>query len=99
MATFEYKAINDTGKIVLGRIDASNDSDLEMRLGRMGLEMIRCWPARQGGWSSRGGKVGDNISRSAGDFRRSALGQSRRDRHQRHGSGMAAGRRKQTDGG
>ncbi len=58
MATFEYKAINDTGKIVLGRIDASNDSDLEMRLGRMGLEMIRCWPARQGGWSSRGGKVG-----------------------------------------
>ena len=58
MAAFEYKAINDTGKIVLGRIEANNDSDLEMRLGRMGLEMIRCWPARQGGWSGRGGKVG-----------------------------------------
>lgn len=60
MAAFEYKAINDTGKIVLGRIEASNDSDLEMRLGRMGLEMIRCWPARTSGWGgrSRGGKVG-----------------------------------------
>lgn len=61
MAAFEYKAINDTGKIVLGRIEANNDADLEMRLGRMGLEMIRCRPARQGtgsGWSGRGGKVG-----------------------------------------
>ncbi len=61
MAAFEYKAINDTGKIVLGRIEANNDSDLEMRLGRMGLEMIRCWPARPsswGSWGGRGGKVG-----------------------------------------
>ncbi len=57
MAAFEYKAINDTGKIVLGRIEASNDADLEMRLGRMGLEMIRCWPARQRSWGG-GGKVG-----------------------------------------
>lgn len=58
MAAYQYKAINDTGKIVLGRIEASNDSDLEMRLGRMGLEVIRCWPARKSGWGSGGGKVG-----------------------------------------
>lgn len=58
MTAFEYKAINDDGKIVLGRIDAVNDSDLDTRLTRMGLEMIRCQPARTGGWSLRRGKVG-----------------------------------------
>lgn len=58
MTAFEYKAINDDGKTVLGRIDAANDSDLETRLSRMGLEMIRCRPARTGGLHFGRGKVG-----------------------------------------
>lgn len=58
MTAFEYKAINDDGKIVLGRIDAANDSDLETRLARMGLEVIRVRPAKEGGWQFGRGKVG-----------------------------------------
>ena len=58
MAAFEYKAINDTGKIVLGRIDAANDSDLEVRLARMGLEMIRCRPAPNRAYFAGRNKVG-----------------------------------------
>ncbi|MFN2308706.1 MAG: type II secretion system F family protein, partial [Gammaproteobacteria bacterium] len=58
MAAFEYKAINDGGKTVSGRIEAANDSDLEVRLARMGLELIRCKPAgRRNGFSTRS-KVG-----------------------------------------
>jgi type IV pilus assembly protein PilC len=41
MSTFEYKAIDSIGKTVSGRIHASNDIDLELRLGRMGLDLIK----------------------------------------------------------
>lgn len=58
MAAFEYKAINDNGKTVFGRIEAANDSDLEIRLARMGLEMIRCKPATHREWRLGSGKVG-----------------------------------------
>jgi type IV pilus assembly protein PilC len=58
MAAFEYKAINDDGKTVFGRIEAANDSDLEIRLARMGLEMIRCKPATRREWRLGSGKVG-----------------------------------------
>ncbi len=47
MAAFEYKAINEQGKVILGRLEAANDADLELRLNRMGLDMIRCQPARR----------------------------------------------------
>ena len=40
MSTFEYKAMDGVGKLVLGRIEASNDDDLELRLTRMGLDLI-----------------------------------------------------------
>ncbi len=58
MAAFEYKAINDHGKTVFGRIEAANDSDLEIRLSRMGLEMIRCRPASRSEWRLGRNKVG-----------------------------------------
>ena len=58
MTAFEYKAINDAGKVVQGRIDAANDADLETRLARMGLEMIRCRLAKKKNWTLGGGKVG-----------------------------------------
>ncbi len=40
MATFRYKAVNDAGRFVRGRIDAVNEPDLESRLRNMGLELI-----------------------------------------------------------
>jgi type IV pilus assembly protein PilC len=40
MSAFEYKAVDGFGKTVLGRIEASNDDDLELRLTRMGLDLI-----------------------------------------------------------
>jgi type IV pilus assembly protein PilC len=42
MSAYEYKAIDSFGKTVLGRIEASNDDDLELRLTRMGLDLITC---------------------------------------------------------
>ena len=40
MATFNYKAIDQTGRHAQGQIDALNEVDLEIRLERMGLDLI-----------------------------------------------------------
>lgn len=40
MALYTYKAINATGRVVQGRLDAINVIDLEMRLKRMDLDFI-----------------------------------------------------------
>ena len=48
MALFTYKAIDGRGKAILGQIQAINLVDLEMRLKRMGLDLIRGGQARQG---------------------------------------------------
>ncbi|MES2499672.1 MAG: type II secretion system F family protein [Pseudomonadota bacterium] len=40
MATFNYKAIDQTGRHAQGQIDALNEVDLELRLERMGLDLI-----------------------------------------------------------
>ena len=40
MAVFSYKAMNGQGRLVLGRMDALNLVDLEMRLKRMELDFI-----------------------------------------------------------
>jgi len=50
MSVFNYKAVDNYGKIILGRLTASNDADLEMRLSRMGLDLVYFRPARTGGW-------------------------------------------------
>ncbi len=47
MATFRYKAVNNAGHFVRGRIDAVNEPDLESRLKNMGLELIVHEQARQ----------------------------------------------------
>jgi type IV pilus assembly protein PilC len=51
---YAYKAMNPDGRIVLGRMDAINAVDLELRLKRMDLDYIRGNPVRQG--SVFGGK-------------------------------------------
>jgi type IV pilus assembly protein PilC len=40
VATFNYKAIDQAGRHAQGQIDALNEADLEIRLERMGLDLI-----------------------------------------------------------
>lgn len=40
MPTFRYKAVDQAGKPAQGRMEAINDVDLELRLQRMGLDLI-----------------------------------------------------------
>ena len=40
MPLYTYKAVNPEGRMVLGRIDAINLVDLEMRLRRMELDLV-----------------------------------------------------------
>jgi len=47
MALYTYKAIDATGKAVLGRVDAVNVFDLEQRLSRMGLDLVSGAPSSQ----------------------------------------------------
>jgi len=57
MALFTYKAVDTRGKAMLGQIDAMNIVDLEMRLKRMGLDLVRGGPARHGGSLLRSGAI------------------------------------------
>ena len=47
MPAFHYKAIDKLGRQAMGQIDAQNESDLEIRLERMGLDLITFRPARR----------------------------------------------------
>ena len=42
MDLYQYKAIDSNGRVHIGRVDAANTSDLEMRLKKMGLDLINC---------------------------------------------------------
>ncbi len=54
---FTYKAIDVSGKAVLGRIDAANLFDLEQRLERMGLDLINGAQSAQHARLIGGGRV------------------------------------------
>ena len=41
MPLFKYAAVNDSGHLAKGELDATNDADLELRLERMGLTLIQ----------------------------------------------------------
>jgi type IV pilus assembly protein PilC len=47
MSLFSYKAINGRGKSMIGQIEAINLIDLELRLQRMGLDLIAGAPSRR----------------------------------------------------
>ncbi len=57
MALFIYKAIDGRGKSTMGQLDAINIVDLEMRIKRMGLDLIRGAPTKPGGGLLRGGGI------------------------------------------
>jgi type IV pilus assembly protein PilC len=40
--SFNYKAVDKTGRSVRGGLEAVNEADLELRLRRMGLDLITC---------------------------------------------------------
>ena len=42
MPSFDYKAVDKAGKPVRGSLEAVNEADLELRLRRMGLDLITC---------------------------------------------------------
>src|SRR2546421_4729183 len=57
MALFAYKAVDTRGKTMLGQIEAINLVDLELRLKRMGLDLVRGGPTRYGGSPLRSGEI------------------------------------------
>jgi len=57
MAAFEYKAVDHFGKTVSGRIEASNDDDLELRLTRMGLDLVNFRQARNSRYTGSRNRV------------------------------------------
>jgi len=57
VALFTYKAIDARGKAALGQIEALNLVDLEMRLKRMGLDLVSGLPTRRGGRLLRAGSI------------------------------------------
>src|SRR3712207_73778 len=42
MPSFDYKAVAKAGEPVRGSLEAVNEADLELRLRRMGLDLITC---------------------------------------------------------
>jgi type IV pilus assembly protein PilC len=53
MALYAYKAMNTSGRNVVGRLEAINLIDLEMRLKRMDLDFINGDTVKQGGLMNR----------------------------------------------
>ena len=47
MDTYKYKAMDAQGRNVTGTLDAANTTDLELRLGRMGLDLIQFHQVRR----------------------------------------------------
>ena len=57
MAAYQYKAIDRTGRSARGKLDAANEVDLELRLKKIGLDLIIARPVRSQGPSIAGGSV------------------------------------------
>ena len=57
MSLYAYKAMDTSGRLIFGQMDAINGIDLEMRLKRMDLDLINSDPVKQRGFG------GPNITR------------------------------------
>ena len=58
MDFFQYKAIDEAGRVHNGQADAANIADLEMRLQRMGLDLVNCKEVKSPAQSTSGRGVG-----------------------------------------
>ncbi|GAB2182077.1 type II secretion system F family protein [Denitratisoma sp. agr-D3] len=54
MTLHAYKAMTVDGRVVVGRLEAINSTDLEMRLARMDLDLIVGSPCRHRAWRGSG---------------------------------------------
>ena len=59
MPVMLYKAMDERGKVALGRMEAVNEADLEVRLRRMGLDLINFSAAK----TKSGGGIGKKVPR------------------------------------
>jgi type IV pilus assembly protein PilC len=57
MPAFEYKAIDRSGRSARGKLDAANEVDLELRLRKMGLDLITLRPLRSHTPAIAGGSI------------------------------------------
>ncbi|MGB4812643.1 MAG: type II secretion system F family protein [Methylophilaceae bacterium] len=57
MAVYNYKAVDQLGRPALGQIDALNEVDLEIRLSRMGLDLITFRHAKKSTYLMNANKV------------------------------------------
>lgn len=57
MAVFQYKAIDEAGRVHSGKLDAANESELEQRVIRMDMELIKCKFIEDKRAVSRSGKI------------------------------------------
>jgi type IV pilus assembly protein PilC len=58
MPSFQYKAVDKTGRTVRGGLDAVNEADLELRLRRMNVDLITCKQVdRKASRLTGGGKI------------------------------------------
>ncbi|HEX2825716.1 MAG TPA: type II secretion system F family protein [Burkholderiales bacterium] len=58
MSSFQYKAVDKTGRTVRGGLDAVNEADLELRLRRMNLDLVTCKQVdRKASRLSGGGRI------------------------------------------
>lgn len=55
MSTFAYRAMDPSGRIVRGRVDAANLIDLELRLRRLDLDLVHGGPVRPRLWQAHRG--------------------------------------------
>lgn len=53
MPVLQYKAMDERGKVAFGRMEAVNEADLEVRLRRMGLDLINFTAAKTKGGGGR----------------------------------------------
>jgi type IV pilus assembly protein PilC len=53
MPVMQYKAMDERGKVAFGRMEAVNEADLEVRLRRMGLDLINFTAAKVKGGAGR----------------------------------------------
>lgn len=57
MGSYQYKAIDERGRVNVGQVDAANIADLEMRLNKLNLDLINCKELKATGKSVTGSGV------------------------------------------
>ena len=86
MSLYNYKAVAPDGRTVLGRIDALNIVDLELRLRRMELDLIDGEPVDLA-WERFDSEDSASLERRVRAFARLPQGRSRRPAWAQTGSG------------